>query len=106
MGGDIWFIKKSEAAPEGKDFDVCAECRAEGRNMCGADEICQHRLANALGKPHAEIATSIDYAREKGLIDVRYVELKGRSERFIRITEQGKMFLEVGCSLFYNFQYF
>lgn len=92
MGGDIWFIKKSEAAPEGKDFDVCAECRAEGRNMCGADEICQLRLASALGKPHTEIATSIDCARKKGLVDVRYIRFKGEPKRFVRITEQGKMF--------------
>lgn len=92
MGGDIWFIKRSEAAPEGKDSDICAECRAAGLNVCDADEICNLRLANALGKPHTEIATSIEHARKKGLVDVRYIKLRGRPNRFIRITEQGKMF--------------
>jgi hypothetical protein len=92
MKGSIGFIKRSEIASEGKDSDVCAECRAAGLNICEVDEICQMRLANALGKPHTEIATSIDHARKKGLIDVRYVKLKDRPKRFIRITEQGKMF--------------
>ncbi|MBI5253315.1 MAG: hypothetical protein HY930_02810 [Euryarchaeota archaeon] len=92
MNGSIGFIKRSEIAPEGKDSDVCAECRAAGLNICDADEICQLRLANALGKSHTEIATSIDYARKKGLIDVRYVKFKGSPKRFIRITEQGRMF--------------
>lgn len=77
-------------------YDVCAECRAAGLNICGADEVCQLRLANALGKPHTEIATSIDHARKKGLVDVRYVRFKGGPERLIRITEWGRMFLGSG----------
>lgn len=92
MKSSIGFIKRSEITPESKDSDVCAACRAAGLNTCEADEICQIRLAHALGKPRTEIVTSIDHARKKGLVDVRYVKLRGRPERFIRITEQGKMF--------------
>ncbi len=87
------FIKKSELSPGEMESDVCAKCRSKGLNLCDIDEICQIRLANALGKDLKEIDESIDYATKKGLINVRQTGSRGkRPKTFIKITSQGKMF--------------
>jgi hypothetical protein len=95
METEIGFIDRSELSPESKDTELCIECRAKGLNLCDIDEICQLRLATALGDKNISIiAKSIDFASEKGLVEVRTVRVKGknRPSRFIKITEQGKMF--------------
>lgn len=95
METHIGYIDRSELSPESKDTDVCIECRAKGLNLCDIDEICQVRLASALGSDkYSIVAKSIDHANEKGLIEVRTVKVKGknRPSRFIKITEQGAMF--------------
>lgn len=97
METHIGYIDRSELSLDGKDSDVCLECRLKGLNLCDIDEICQMRLASTLGeKKYSLIEKSIDYANEKGLIEMRAVEVKGnRPKRFIKITEQGKMFFGI-----------
>ena len=97
MDIEIGYIDRSELSIESKDTEVCMECRAKGLNLCDIDEICQMRLASALGsKKYPIIEKSIDYANEKGLIEVRKVKVEGnRPNRFIKITEQGKMFFGI-----------
>lgn len=56
MGDEFWFVKRSEILPGGKDSDLCAQCRAKGLNLCTLDEVCQLRLAQALGKEGEEIS--------------------------------------------------
>ncbi len=94
METHIGYIDRSELSPESKDTEVCMECREKGLNLCDIDEICQLRLASALGsKKYSIIEKSIDHASEKGLIEVRIVKVKGnRPKRFIKITDQGTMF--------------
>ncbi len=95
METEIGFIDRSELTPGSKDTEICIECRAKGLNLCEIDEICQLRLASALGdKEYTILAKSIDFANQKGLIEVRAVKVKGknRPSRFIKITEQGDMF--------------
>lgn len=97
METHISYIDRSELSLESKDTEVCMECRLKGLNLCDVDEICQLRLASALGKKkYTIIEKSIDYANEKGLIEVRTVKVNGnRPNRFIKITEQGKMFFGI-----------
>ncbi len=97
METHIGYIDRSELSIESKDTEVCMECREKGLNLCDIDEICQMRLASALGnKKYPIIEKSIDYANEKGLIEVRKVKVEGnRPNRFIKITEQGKMFFGI-----------
>ncbi len=97
MDIEIGYIDRSELSIESKDTEVCMECREKGLNLCDIDEICQMRLASALGsKKYPIIEKSIDYANEKGLIEVRKVKVEGnRPNRFIKITEQGKMFFGI-----------
>jgi hypothetical protein len=90
MKTHIGFIKKSDLAPEGRD--ICGECRDNGLNMCELDEICQVRLAEALGKDQMEIITSIDYAAKKGLLDVRLAKVKGAPIKFVKLSEGGRLF--------------
>jgi DNA-binding MarR family transcriptional regulator len=93
MKTSISYVDKSEIFPEAKDADVCAQCRSKGLNLCDIDEICQIRLAAALGEDRPSIDASVDYAKKKGLIEVREIKGKGdRPRRFIKITDQGKMF--------------
>lgn len=95
METEIGFIDRSELTPGGKDTEICIECRAKSLNLCEIDEICQLRLASALGGRKASVLlSSIDFASEKGLIEVRTVKVKAknRPSRFIKITEQGEMF--------------
>ena len=93
MTAGYGFIKKSELSPGEMESDVYAECRSKGLNLCDIDEICQIRLANALGKDLKEIDASIDYAIKKGLINVRQIKSRGkRPSTFIKITYQGRMF--------------
>jgi DNA-binding MarR family transcriptional regulator len=92
MKTSIGYIDRRELIPQ-KDEDICAQCRAKGLNLCDIDEICQIRLAASLGKMKTDIDASIDFAKKKGLIEVREVKVKGnRPKRFIKITEEGKMF--------------
>lgn len=95
METHIGFIDRSELTPGNKDTEICIECRAKGLNLCEIDEICQLRLASALGdKEYTILTKSIDFASQKGLIEVRTVKVKGknRPSKFIKITEQGEMF--------------
>ncbi len=99
METEIGFIDSRELTPGGKDTEICIECRAKGLNLCEIDEICQLRLASALGDKKASILlSSIDFASEKGLIEVRTLKVKGknRPSRFIKITEQGERFFGTG----------
>lgn len=97
MEANIGDIDRTELSPESKDTALCIECRKKGLNLCDIDEICQLRLASALGdKKYSVISNSIDYAGKKGLIDIRTVKVKGnRPKQFIKITEQGKMFFGI-----------
>ncbi len=88
----ISFIPASEVLPI-KEDDICGKCRMLGLNLCAYDEVCQIRLAKALGKPREEIDATLDEAKRKGLIKVRETKLRGdRPRRFIKITEKGKLF--------------
>ncbi len=86
----IGFLKKSDLEP--KKGDICGVCRERGLNVCELDEICQLRLAEALGKDHMEIITSIDYAAKKGLLEVRLARVKGTPIKFVKLSEGGKLF--------------
>jgi predicted transcriptional regulator len=93
MKTKISYLDRAELIPTRKDVDLCGECRSKGLNLCDVDEICQIRLANALGKRHSEVSVFVDYAKKKGLIDVRYIKAKGaRPKKFIKITDKGEMF--------------
>ena len=90
MGDEFRFIKRSEILPEGKDSDICAQCRARGLNLCDLDEFCQLRLAQALGKGGEEVSEALELARGEGLVDVRSVRARGkRPKKFVRITDRG-----------------
>ncbi len=97
METEIGYIDRSELSPDSKDTEVCMECRLKGLNLCDIDEICQMRLASALGSgKRSMVDRSLEYASEKGLIEVRTMEAEGnRPKRFIKITEQGKLFFGI-----------
>ncbi len=97
METEIGYIDRSELSPDSKDTEVCMECRLKGLNLCDIDEICQMRLASALGSgKRSMVDGSLEYASEKGLIEVRTLEAEGnRPKRFIKITEQGKLFFGI-----------
>ncbi|MFQ5815082.1 MAG: hypothetical protein ACE5G7_01130 [Candidatus Hydrothermarchaeaceae archaeon] len=86
----IGFIKKSDVTP--KKGDICGECRDNGLNVCELDEICQVRLAEALGRDQMEVVTSIDYAAKKGLLEVRLAKVKGTPLKFVKLSEGGRLF--------------
>lgn len=92
MKARIGYVGKSELAPEVKDEDVCGECRAKGLNLCDKDEICVLRLAKTLGKQPEDIIAAIDFASQKGLVEVRSMPSRKRPNKFVRITEVGSLF--------------
>jgi len=93
MKTSIGFIKKSDLAP--KKGDLCGGCRDNGLNVCELDEICQVRLAEALGRDQMEVVESIGHAAKKGLLEVRQAKLKGTSIQFIKLSESGRLFSPV-----------
>jgi|Deesub1362A_J573_1020465.scaffolds.fasta_scaffold00151_68 hypothetical protein len=88
MKTSIGYIDRRDLTPE--ETDICADCRSKGLNICEIDEICQARLAAALGNMR-DIDSSIDFARKKGLIKVREIDVGGEKRRFIKITEEGEV---------------
>ncbi len=90
MKTSIGFIKKSDLKPE--KSDICGECREKGLNLCDMDEICQARLAEALGREQTEVETSIDYAAKKGLLKVRFTKVRGRHMHFVKLSDDGRLF--------------
>ncbi len=93
MKTEIGFIDKSELFP-GKG-EMCGECRDKGLNICDLDEICQERLAEAIGKEQVAVVASIDHAMEKGLLEVRLARVKGKSMRFVKLSGDGRLFFGV-----------
>ncbi len=93
MKTEIGFIRREEVLPS--KGDVCAECIARGLNACEQDEVCLLRLAQVLGKEIKEIYPSLIEAQKKGLVIIRSVNV-GKPRKFIKITEEGKLFFGSG----------
>ncbi len=90
MKTHIGFIHKSDLEP--RQADICGDCRDNGLNLCELDEICQVRLAEALGKDQSEIVDSIDHAVKQGLLDIRPATVKGNPMKFVKIGDGGRLF--------------
>jgi hypothetical protein len=87
---EIGYVKKSEIVP--RERDICGICRYKGQDICARDEICHMRLAVALGKEVRDVTASLDYAAKRGLITLREESTKKGKVRFVKITDQGKLF--------------
>jgi hypothetical protein len=83
------YLRKSDLRP--RKGDICGPCRDRGQDICEKDEICQVRLAAALGKEVRDVSASIDYASRKGLITIREKNTKRGKVRFVKITDQGRL---------------
>ncbi len=91
--GDIGFIRKSDLEP--RRGDTCGECRERGLDICQLDEICQERLAEALGKEPLDLGEGLHGAMEKGLLQVRWAKARGRRMRFVKLSEEGRLLFGV-----------
>ncbi len=90
METEIGFIPASRIKPE--PHDLCGECRARGFNLCERDEVCQIRLAEALGLSRDDIELVLREAERKGVVKVRSVSVsRNRPRKFIKITEMGEI---------------
>ncbi len=91
MKTEIGFIPASEVRPD-RSQDLCGECRARGFNLCERDEVCQIRLAEALGLSREDIEVTLIEAERKGVVKIRTVNVSpNRPRKFIKITEVGEI---------------
>ncbi len=91
--GDIGFIRKSELEPRRRD--TCGKCRERGLDICQLDEICQERLAEALGREPIDLEAGLNGAVEKGLLRVRLAKARGRRVQFIKLSDEGRFLFGV-----------
>lgn len=92
METSVSFLNLSELLPDLKSDDTCGKCIADGLNLCSHDEICQIRLASALGRGRKKIDVSVDEAKTMGFIKVREIHKGSAPRKFIKLTPQGEMF--------------
>ncbi|NOZ83024.1 MAG: hypothetical protein GXN98_04340 [Euryarchaeota archaeon] len=91
METEIGFIPASRVKPDRRQ-DICGECRAKGFNLCDRDEVCQIRLAEALGLSREDVELTLREAERKGVVKVRTVRVsRDRPRKFIKITEMGEI---------------